>query len=70
MASIDDIKEASASPRSASTNAGSVQAHSLTERIEAEKFIAATKAVAAGGRRGLRFNQFIPPAGDGVQPPK
>jgi hypothetical protein len=55
----DAIESAAQSPKRVRTDAGEVEAHSLRDQIEADKYLAA-KAAAASKSRGLRFNQLAP----------
>lgn len=55
----DAIESAAKSPKRVRTDAGEVEAHSLREQIEADKYLAA-KAAASSRSRGLRFNQITP----------
>lgn len=49
-------------PKRVRTDAGEVEAHSLAEMIEADKYLAARAATAATNtHRGLRFNVLKPP---------
>jgi hypothetical protein len=56
----DVIREAAAGPSSVSGDAGTVSQRSLSELIEADKYLAA-KESARAPRRGLRFSKLIPP---------
>lgn len=47
----------------ATTDVGSVEAHSLKDQIEAAKFLAA-KSVAAKPHRAIRFARLVPPGAD------
>ena len=56
---IDTVAKGPASVR---TDAGEVVAQSIPDMIEADKYLAARAATAAGNtHRGLRFNKLIPP---------
>lgn len=58
----DTIRENAQGPKSVSTDAGSAQAHSLTEQIEADRYL---KSNAAARRRlGIRLVKIIPPGAD------
>ena len=49
-------------PKRVRTDAGEVEAHSLADMIEADKYLAARAATAATNTyRGLRFNVLKPP---------
>ena len=49
-------------PKRVRTDAGEVESQSLADMIEADKYLAARAATAAGNtHRGLRFNKLIPP---------
>ena len=54
---IDTVAQGPASVR---TDAGEVVAQSIPDMIEADKYLAA-RAAQAAGNRGLRFNKLIPP---------
>jgi hypothetical protein len=54
---IDTVAQGPASVR---TDAGEVVAQSITDMIEADKYLASRNATAAS-HRGLRFNKLIPP---------
>ncbi|TXH09522.1 MAG: hypothetical protein E6R04_07920 [Spirochaetes bacterium] len=56
----DAIVEAAQSPQSASGEAGSVTARSISELIEADKY-AKAQAATTGRRRGLIINKLRPP---------
>jgi hypothetical protein len=47
-------------PKRVRTDAGEVESQSLSDMIEADKYLAARNATAASNR-GLRFNKLIPP---------
>ena len=58
----DAIKQAAQNPQRVRTDAGEVEAHSLAEMIEADKYLASRAATAASNtHRGLRFNVLKPP---------
>jgi hypothetical protein len=58
----DKISEAAQSPQRVRTDAGEVEAHDLSQLIEADKYLASRNAASATNkRRGLRFNKLIPP---------
>lgn len=59
--SLEDSIEANAQkPASASTDAGSVSQHSLSEQIAADKYLSAKRA-AEKQHRGLRITKLVPP---------
>ena len=56
---IDTVAQGPASVR---TDAGEVTAQSISDMIEADRYLASRNATAAGNtHRGLRFNKVIPP---------
>lgn len=58
----DALKTAAQQPKRVRTDAGEVEAHSLTDQIEADKYLAAKAAASSSNaHRGLRFNKVIPP---------
>lgn len=58
----DKLAEAAVGPKRVRTDAGEVETHDLDQIIEADKYIAAKKAVSSTNtHRGLRFNRIIPP---------
>ena len=58
----DSIESAAKSPKRVRTDAGEVEAHSLRDQIEADKYLAAKAAASSTNKhRGLRFNRIIPP---------
>lgn len=58
----DALKTAAQQPKRVRTDAGEVEAHSLTDQIEADKYLAAKAAASSSNvHRGLRFNKIIPP---------
>ena len=56
----DAIRENATGPAKAAGDAGSVEQHSLTEQIEADRYLAAKQALQQQ-RRGLQFNKLVPP---------
>lgn len=56
----DRIREAAQEPVSASSDAGSVTQRSLSELIEADRYLASKEAVRSRSR-GLKLSKFIPP---------
>jgi len=56
----DVISDAAQSPQSASGEAGSVTARSISEMIEADKYVKSQTASSAR-RRGLIINKLRPP---------
>lgn len=59
----DTIRQNAQGPAKAAGDAGSVEQHKLTDQIEADKYLA-SKEAAKSKRRGLVFNQFVPPGAD------
>lgn len=59
----DTISHNAQSPAKASSDGVSVEQHSLTEQIEADKYLA-SKEAAKAKHRGLRFNKLVPPGVD------
>ena len=56
----ETIRENATGPAKAAGDAGSVEQHSLTEQIEADRYLAAKQALQQK-RRGLQFNKLVPP---------
>lgn len=56
----DAIAENAVAPRKASGDSGSVEQHSLTEQIEADRYLAAKKAVKSKNG-GLHLHKLLPP---------
>jgi hypothetical protein len=56
----DTIRQNAQGPARASGDAGSVEQHKLPEQIEADRYLA-SKQAARSKRRGLVFNQLVPP---------
>lgn len=54
------LAEAAVGPKRVRTDAGEVEAHDLTQIVEADKYLAA-KAAVQGKHRGLRINRLLPP---------
>jgi len=54
------IRENAQGPAKVAGDAGSVEQHSLTEQIEADRYLA-SKEAATDKKRGLRFNKLVPP---------
>jgi hypothetical protein len=59
----DTIRQNAQGPAKAAGDAGSVEQHKLTEQIEADKYLA-SKEAAKSKRRGLQFNELVPPGSD------
>jgi hypothetical protein len=63
----DDLKEvirkSAEGPAKVAGDAGSVEQHSLTEQIEADRYLASREA-AKSKKRGLVFNKLVPPGAD------
>lgn len=56
------IEQSAQGPRRVRTDAGEVEAHSLPDQIEADKYLASRAAVSSSNtHRGLRFNVLKPP---------
>jgi len=56
----DTIRQNAQGPAKASGDAGSVEQHKLPDQIEADRYLA-SKEAARSKRRGLVFNQLVPP---------
>ena len=56
----DSIAEAAKSPKRVQGDAGSVEQHSLSEQIEAYRYLA-SKNAAKAKNRGLRISKLLPP---------
>jgi len=59
----DTIRDNAQGPAKASGDSGSMEQHKLPDQIAADKYLSA-KAAARSKRRGLIFNQFVPPGAD------
>jgi hypothetical protein len=59
----DVIRENAQGPAKASGDTGSVEQHTLTDQIEAAKFLA-SKDAASSKNRGLKFNKLVPPGAE------
>jgi len=58
---LDDIiRENAQGPKRAQGDSGSIEQHSPTEQIAADRYLASKEAVRKG-RRGLRFSKLVPP---------
>ncbi len=55
------IRENASGPAKASGDAGSVEQHSLTEQIEADRYLASKRAANKG--LGVRMVKVVPPGG-------
>ncbi|MBI5865599.1 MAG: hypothetical protein HZB38_14040 [Planctomycetes bacterium] len=55
----DAIHENAAGPKKAQGDSGSVEQHSLTEQIEADRYLASKEAVKKG--LGVRMMKVVPP---------
>ena len=56
----DTIRENASNPKSAKGDSISVEQHSLSEQIEADRYLASKKA--AGGKGlGIRISKIVPP---------
>ena len=64
MAEAADLQEtiatAATGPAKASSDAGSVEQHKLTDLIEADRYLA-SKGAAKSSKRFFRFAKFVPP---------
>ena len=59
---LDEVIETNAGgPAKVSGDSGSVDQHSLSEQIGADKYLATRRAMASNPNRGLRFNKISPP---------
>jgi hypothetical protein len=56
----DTIRQNAQGPARAAGDAGSVEQHKLPDQIEADRYLA-SKQAARSKRRGLVFNQLVPP---------
>lgn len=56
----DAIRQNAQGPAKASGDTGSVEQHSLTDQIAADRYLS-SKAAANFKSRGLRFNKLVPP---------
>ena len=54
------IRENAAGPKRAAGDSGSMEQHSLSEQIEADRYLA-SKTAARSGSLGLRKTKLIPP---------
>lgn len=59
----DTIRQNAQGPAKVAGDAGSVEQHSLSEQIDADKYLA-SKEAAKSKRRGLRFNKLVPPGAE------
>ena len=59
----DTIRSNAQGPAKVAGDAGSVEQHSVSEQIEADRYLAAKQAAKAK-RRGLRFNKIVPPGAE------
>lgn len=59
----DAIRENAQGPAKAAGDSGSMEQHKLPDQIAADRYLA-SKAAARSKRRGLVFNQFVPPGAD------
>lgn len=57
------IRENAQGPSKVAGDAGSVEQHSPSEQIAADRYLA-SKEAAKSKRRGLRFNKLTPPGAD------
>jgi len=54
------IEENAQGPKKAQGDAGSIEQHSLTDQIAADRYLAAKRAVRARGR-GIVISKLVPP---------
>ncbi|HPD17791.1 MAG TPA: hypothetical protein PLE19_22875 [Planctomycetota bacterium] len=54
------IRQNAAGPKRAAGDSGSVEQHSLTEQIEADRYLASKEAAKSKGL-GLRVTKLVPP---------
>jgi len=57
------IRENAQQPAKASGDAGSVEQHSLSEQIAADRYLGSKQAMRSK-RLGLRFNKVVPPGSE------
>jgi len=57
------IRQNAQGPAKASSDAGSMEQHKLSDQIAADRYLA-SKAAANSKRRGLLLNKFVPPGAD------
>ena len=57
------IRQNAQGPAKASSDAGSMEQHKLSDQIAADRYLA-SKAAAKSKRRGLLLNKFVPPGAD------
>lgn len=60
----DTIETSASEPASASSDAGSVSQRSLSELIEADKYLKSSDG-SSNKSRGLRFTKLVPPGARG-----
>ncbi|HPP53180.1 MAG TPA: hypothetical protein PK777_09540 [Thermoguttaceae bacterium] len=56
----DAIRKNAEGPAKVAGDAGTVEQHSLSEQIAADRYLA-SKEAAGKTKRGLRFNKLVPP---------
>jgi hypothetical protein len=56
----DAIRENVAGPKRAQGDSGSVEQHSISEQIEADRYLASKDAV-KNPTKGVRFTKLVPP---------
>ena len=54
------IRENAQGPKRAQGDSGRIEQHSLSEQIEADRYLT-TKRAMKQGNSGLRFNKLVPP---------
>ena len=59
----DKIKTNAEGPKSARGDSGSMEQHSLTEQIEADRYLESKKAVKSKSL-GIKFTKLVPPGAD------
>ena len=57
------IQENAEGPKRAKGDSGEMEQHSLSEQIEADRYLASKRA-ARGKKVGLRFAKLVPPGAD------
>ncbi len=57
------IQENAKGPKRAKGDSGEMEQHSLTEQIEADRYLASKRA-ARSKKAGLRFAKLVPPGAD------
>ena len=60
----NSIRDNAQGPAKVTGDAGSIEQHSPSEQIAADRYLTAKEA-AKSKRRGLRFNKLVPPGASG-----